>query len=417
MTRRIVSNFLVVCFSTLLMLFLLEIVVRVGGQSDSDGQFSFMGYALEPYVLPVETLRVHVEGYLANKDVSIVIVDEAQGWTFRPNSIRQAGTFTINSAGFRSKRDYAQVPPVNTLRIALFGDSFTAGDDVNDDEVWGKQLEVLLNGAGVRAEVLNFGVGAYGMGQAYLRWQMLGKSFAPDIVIFGLQPENLARNVNVFRQLMHPSGPPFSKPRYYLSGQALELINSPTLPPEQLIAAFSDFGNHPLAPYEYYYGSRYAVSSWWASSRLFSLLFAALKQTDEDPSVFGQDSEGEQLGRAIIDAFAKDVREEAKDFIVLHLPLQSHLIRYHDGAEPPYKALLDYCRETYNYIATEEHIEHFFVEDKYWSATKHYGPAIHSIVAEVVAEDIIACVESGACTLPRFDDLSTILANYSPSES
>ncbi len=162
------------------------------------------------------------------------------------------------------------------------------------------------------------------MGQAFLRWQNAGKSFDPDIVIFGLQPENLARNVNVFRQLLHPSGPPYSKPRFYLSDQELELINYPTLPPEQLVTAF-----------------------------------AALRQNEEDPDIFGPDSEGEQLARAIIDAFAKDVMEEAKDFIVLHLPLQSHLIRYHGGAEAPYKLLLDHCRDTYNYIATEEYIEHY----------------------------------------------------------
>ena len=412
MAGRFVSNILLVCVSLVLTLILLEIVVRVGGLTDADGQYAFMGHALEPYVLPVETLRINVQGYLANQDVSIVIYDEAQGWTYRPNSIRQTGTFTINGAGLRSRRDFSQIPPPDSMRIAVFGDSFAAGDDVNDDEVWGNQLEVMLNEAGVRAEVLNFGVGAYGMGQAFLRWQNSGKSFDPDIVIFGLQPENLARNVNVFRQLLHPSGPPFSKPRFYLSDQELELINYPTLPPEQLVAAFANFANHPLAPYEYHYRSRYVVSSWWSSSRLASLLFAAITQNEEDPDIFGPDSEGEQLGKAIIDAFAKDVMEEAKDFIVLHLPLQNHLIRYHNGAEPPYIALLDYCRETYHYIATEEHIAQSYVDGKYWSVTKHYGPEIHSLVAEVVAKNIIDCVESGACPMPRFDDPFQVLADY-----
>ncbi len=127
MVRRIVTNVLIVCISFLLALVLLEIVVRLGGQTNADGQFAFMGYTLEPYVLPVETLRVHVEGYLANENVAIVIYDDTLGWTFRPNSIRQSGTFTINSAGVRSKRDFSQLPPPDTLRIALFGDSFTAG--------------------------------------------------------------------------------------------------------------------------------------------------------------------------------------------------------------------------------------------------------------------------------------------------
>ena len=416
MARRIASNLLLVGFSLFLTLFLLEIVVRLGGHTDADGQFTFMDYALEPYVLPVQALRINIDGYLANKDVSIVIYDEAQGWAYRPNSIRQAGTFTINSDGFRSTREYSQLPPPDSLRIALFGDSFTAGDDVNDDEVWANQLELLLNEAGLRSEVLNFGVGAYGMGQAFLRWQNAGKSFDPDIVIFGLQPENLARNLNVFRQLMHASGPPFSKPRFYLSDQELELINSPTLPPEQLVAAFANISDHPLAPYEYYYDSRFVVSNWWSSSRLASLLFAALKQNEEDPSIFGQDSEGEQLGKAIVDAFAGDVIAQDSAFIVLHLPLQHHMVRYHGGAEAPYKALLDHSRATYNYIAMEEHIEHSYLDDKFWSPTKHYGAAIHSLVAEVVAEQIIDCIESGACPLPRLGDPPRVLADYVPSD-
>lgn len=182
-------------------------------------------------VLPVKQISERIKEYLEVKEWAAVIYDDTLGWTFHPNSIRQAGTFTINSAGIRSKRDFSLLPPPDTLRIALFGDSFTAGDDVNDDEVWERQLEILLNEAGIRAEVPNFGVGAYGTGQAFLRWQKLGKILAPDIAIFGSQPENLKRNLKVFRQLMHASGPPFSNPPFNLVNQELELVNSPTLPP------------------------------------------------------------------------------------------------------------------------------------------------------------------------------------------
>ena len=211
--RRISTNAITICASVLVTLLILEAVVRIGGETDADGQFTFMGFALEPYALPVNQLRIGVEGYIANQGISSVIYDEALGWTYRPNSVRQSGAFTINGGGIRARRDYAQQPPADSLRIALFGDSFTAGDDVGDEEVWGRQLEILLGAAGLRAEVLNFGVGAYGMDQAFLRWKNEGKRYAPDIVIFGLQPENMARNLNVFRQLMHGSGPPFSKPR------------------------------------------------------------------------------------------------------------------------------------------------------------------------------------------------------------
>ena len=409
MRRNRIINVLTACIAFLLSLILLEFVVRVAGETDADGQFSFMGHTLEPYILPFEKLRKPIEDYLHLKDLATIIYDERLGWTYRPNSIRHEGTFTINSAGLRAQRDYSLAPPSDSLRIALFGDSFTAGDDVADDEVWGRQLELLLNEAGYRTEVLNFGVGAYGMGQAYLRWLYHGKRYEPDIVIFGLQPDNLKRNLNVFRQLIHPSGPPFSKPRFTLVDQELLLMNSPTLPPEQLISAFQDFANHRLAPYEYFYQSRYVVSNWWAGSRLASLLFAALKQDDVNQSHFEQDAEGGKLGIAIVDAFASDVMETDTRFIVLHLPLQLHLKWRFNGVALPFGFLLEHSRESYHYIPFEEHLHPFHVDDAYWGATYHYGPDINMLLAEVVAEELVTCIENGSCPLARFDDLSKVL--------
>ena len=397
---------MIVCVSVAVALLLLEALVRIGGETDANGQFTFMGYAMEPYALPVSQLRIGVEGYIANQDISAVIYDDSLGWTYRASAVRQDGSFTINSSGLRATREYAQAPAADTLRLALFGDSFTAGDDVSDDEVWGQQLEIMLNEAGIRAEVLNFGVGAYGMDQAFLRWQEHGRHFAPDIVIFGLQPENLARNLNVFRQLMHGSGPPFSKPRFLFAGGRLQLINSPTLPPEQLITAFERFGNHALAQYEYFYGSRYVVTNWWASSKLASLLYAALKQGEEDGQIYSEDAEGGQLGRAIIDAFASDVAENDATFAVVHLPLQWHLSQYYLASPPylpPFQSLLDHCRENYLYVATEEHIDAAYLDDAFWTATKHYGPELHALVAKVVAKAIIDCLDTGACSAARLE--------------
>jgi len=399
---------------------LLEVLVRVAGTTDADGRFTLMNFTLESQALPVNELRGQVEGYIANKDIAVVIYDEWTGWSFRPNSVRQGGAFTINSAGFRSRRDFDRSPPPDTLRIALFGDSFTAGDDVGDDEAWGFLLERILNEAGISTEVLNFGVGAYGMGQAYLRWQRLGKRFSPDIVIFGLQPENLKRNVNVFRQLLHRSGPAFSKPRFALIDDELQLLNVPTLPPEQLMDVFENFSEHPLAPFEFYYQSRFTATRWWAGIRLFSLVFEALRQAEDEPDIYRPGSEGGELGKAIIDAFAQDVLESGAEFVVLHLPLQSHLNRYFSNLPRPrpiYDFLLEHNRESYHYIALEEHLQPMHVDDMYWSPTKHYGPLLHAHAAEVVAGEIASCIEGGDCRLSRFADTSAFAASEATMDS
>ena len=407
--RKIAANALIVIAAVSLTLLLLEMVVRRAGSIDADGRFTLLNFSIEPIELPVNELRGQVENYIANKDSAIVIYDEWTGWTFRPNSIRQGGAFTINGAGIRSQRDYDQAPPSDTLRIAVFGDSFTAGDDVSDGEVWAFLLERELHEAGIRAEVLNFGVGAYGMGQAYLRWQRLGKDFAPDIVIFGLQPENLKRNVNVFRQLLHRSGPPFSKPRFALIDDKLQLLNAPAIPPEKLMDVFENFNDHPLAPFEFYYRSRFHAARWWSASRLLSLAIEALRRADDEPGIYTPGSEGGELGKAILDAFAHDVLDAGAEFIVIHLPLQSHLKRYFSDLPRPrplYNFLLEHSRQSYRYIPFEEHLEPMHVDDAFWSATKHYGPRIHALLATVVADKISACVDSGGCRAPRFDGIS-----------
>ncbi len=402
---------MLICASIALSLLLLEAVIRIGGQTDADGRFSFLRYTLEPPDLPVNQLRLHIDGYLANQAVARVIYDAETGWAFRPNSTRQGGSFSINSAGFRSRRDVPSSPPADTLRIALFGDSFTAGDDVSDEETWGHQLEVMLNEGGIRAEVLNFGVGAYGMGQAYLRWRHLGIQFAPDIVILGLQPENLQRNVNIFRQLLHGSGPAFSKPRFVLTDGELQLLNAPTIPPERLLETFANFSNHPLAPYEYHYHSRYRAARWWSSSRLFSLIFAALRSEEAEPDIYAAGSEGGELGKAIIAAFAADVSQAGAHFLIAHLPLQWHLRHYYlanPPSQPPFQHLLDHSSDRHDYIGMEAHFDPAYLDDAFWTASKHYGPRLHNLLAEVLAREISQCVMSGACHLERFADLTIL---------
>ena len=400
MIKRITANVLIACITVLLTLVLLEAAVRVIGNTDVDGQFTFMGYALEPYILPINQLRDKVESYPNRKDRNPILYDAMLGWTYRPNAAWQKKTFTTNSAGLRARREYSQEPPPDTLRIALFGDSFTAGDGSTDNEIWGHQLEMKLN-HGIRAEVLNFGVGGYGMDQAFLKWRHQGRQYAPDIVIFGFQPENLDRNVNIFRPLYYTGTPSvFTKSRFVLTDQGLELMNSPAIPPEQTIAVYESFDNHPLAAYEHHYQSSDAARRWWISSRLAGFLFEVLKP-DEN---YGPSSERGMLGKAIVDAFAADAMARGAAFFVLHLPRQSGLRRYHNNQTRSWQFLLDHFDDAYHYIPTEEYLDPSYLDDVYWTPEKHYGTAIHDIVAQTVAAEIRACIESASCDLPRFED-------------
>ena len=113
--KRRLGNILLGCLGLAVGLILLEIIIRIGGTTGADGQFSFRGYPLEPYVINVEKLHRAVDTYVENEGNATIIYDETTGWTFRPNSIRHEGTFTINAGGLRSQVDYQHDPLYDTL--------------------------------------------------------------------------------------------------------------------------------------------------------------------------------------------------------------------------------------------------------------------------------------------------------------
>jgi len=416
--RHVAQCALLVIAAVAVTLLLLEFILRLAGHETADGQFIFAGIELQPYALPLGRLAEQIAEYEDNIDRVTLIYDELVGWKYRPDSSRQNGEFSINGAGLRSQREYDVQPPPDTLRIALFGDSFTAGDDASDETAWSHHLEVNLNRAGVRAEVLNFGVSAYGMDQAYLRWLHGGSQVSPDIVVFGLQAENLDRNVNVFRQLIHPEGPAFSKPRFVVSDDALNLVNSPAIPPEKLVEIFASFASHPLSDHEAYYRSRDYASQWWSGSKLASMIFAIVNQQMEDEAVsYGLESKRGKLGKAIVEAFAADVLAAGKPFIIVFLPHKEFFEQQFYGREIPYQDLLDYFRDNYHYLSLADYVDPEIKSLKNWGPTLHYGPELNSLVAELLSDEIAACIQGAACQLSRFDDISDFaIPAAAPSE-
>ncbi len=160
-------------------------------------------------------------------------IDPMLGWTLRPGG-QWAPLHRANAQGLRGSFVYDTIPRSDRVRIAAFGDSFVYGDDVANADAWAAQMEA----RDTTLEVLNFGVGAYGLDQALLRYRRDGVAFAPQIVLIGVLAENVSRGVNTWR--------PFyawdlefgftGKPRFALSDTGLVLHPNP-LPngPESLL--------------------------------------------------------------------------------------------------------------------------------------------------------------------------------------
>ena len=177
-----------------------EAAVRVYGTTDDIGDFYVRSARIKPYHdgYPPR-LDQKLDEYLSNAS-PWVRYDPDLGWAPSANGESPDGMFRYNDSGIRSDvADYSTVPQEGVLRIAILGESFTEGAEVPYLSTWGYYLERYLNEAGIGAEVLNFGVSAYGIDQAFLRWKKDGQRYTPDLVIYGFQAENAKRNLNLFR--------------------------------------------------------------------------------------------------------------------------------------------------------------------------------------------------------------------------
>ncbi|MEO8275530.1 MAG: SGNH/GDSL hydrolase family protein [Thermoanaerobaculia bacterium] len=151
-----------------------------------------------------------------------------RGWTLAPG-LRAMPVFagknlTTNSRGLRGAREFPVTKTPGVTRIALFGDSFTFGEGVGDEETYASQIERLAPGV----EVMNFGVHGYGLDQMLLYVREALPEYRPDVVLVGAIADDFLRNMLTFRD--------FAKPRFELREGRLDLEGVPVPTPEALLA-------------------------------------------------------------------------------------------------------------------------------------------------------------------------------------
>lgn len=104
-----------------------------------------------------------------------------------------------------------------SLRVAVLGDSFVWGYDVESHERFTDQLENLLRGV----EVLNWGVSGYSTDQEFLLFQELQKKFHPDVIIVLFHSDDRYGNqtLSIFDG--------YRKPRFEATNGGLNLTGVP----------------------------------------------------------------------------------------------------------------------------------------------------------------------------------------------
>ena len=101
------------------------------------------------------------------------------------------GYVSINSDGLRDiERDIKK--EINTIRIAILGDSFAEARSLNLNDTFWSKLNSNLNQCtnfhkGKKIDILNFGVSEYGTTQQYLTLKNEVWKYDPDLIILAYQ--------------------------------------------------------------------------------------------------------------------------------------------------------------------------------------------------------------------------------------
>lgn len=381
---------LILLFISLLISFTLaEVIVRGLGSNDEDGNFFFKGVRILPFRLPIKGMEKMISQLNDQRTHrAMYIYDPLVGWTYREHHTSEyyGPMYQHTTNGIRTgSQDIPIATESNKLRIAIFGDSFTHGDDVKFEESWGHVLEENLRHKGFDVEVLNFGLGGGGMDQAYLRWKNMGKKFSPKIVIFGFYEDDRLRNVSIIRAVQNiNNGLPYSKPRFILENNGLRLINSPTTTPEDNLTIMKNMTNWDLVDYETFYKSELFKEHYWSRSKFLSLIYTRLRSYLEKNTSIFPGPEEDKLALEIIKLFKSEVEQTGSKFFLVHLPTPRTLSEYLEGKPLYYKDILDHIKSEISFIETPSLFEHTKNASGGGLFSNHYNPKGNKLVADDV---------------------------------
>jgi hypothetical protein len=363
-----------------------EWYVRSQGRWDADGTFYFRERPIRPYALPVTHAREVVDRYL--KDSSgFLLYDPDLGWNNRPRTCTPEGRYCANSFGLRADREYTAALRPGVFRVSMFGDSFIAGFDADFPDSLAVQVESMLEAKGLDAEVLNFGVGGFGFDQAYLYYNRDGNRFDTNVIVQGLQMENVGRDVTLFRIVAFPgTGIPFSKPRYLLRDGTLELINRPTVAPEDVPKTLANFHRWPLAKYEPSYTAKYQ-HHWYTPSKLISTIVDFREAREETPQdLFAVDGEAMNITVPLLERYRDEVKKTGKPFVLIYFPRADVIDAILAGKPDPWQPHLDRLQGFTIVDPTPRLVAYAREHGTASLYNGHYSPIGYHLVAESLAE-------------------------------
>jgi hypothetical protein len=312
--------------------------------------------------------------------------DRDLGWVVRPGFEKSSTdsdgtrrTYTANERGARSG-------PGNegALLVATYGDSFTAGVEVQNDETWQTYLAAELGGAAV-----NFGMAGYCTLQAVMRMERhLADGYVAPITVLGIYETNLERVVNSFRPFLLPeTGVVLGfKPSLRLRNGRVEFFPSAWTDPdlglpelEQLArgAAKRDFYAEQMGNTAFPFS--YQVARMWKTGVIESRDMKRRKLWDS--------VEGRAVMNYLVDRFAAQARATGSEPVLLFLP---SAIALANRTAPGYAGLVAEIRERHPKMTVLDIAEEEFSRPNYnvRPFKGHTSPYGNRVIASALARHL-----------------------------
>lgn len=271
--------------------------------------------------------------------------DSLLGWIYGPG--HEGDSVTVNVQGHRGPDTVATRPAASRRRLAVWGDSFAFCNEVADEACWTARLDRSVDDL----DVLNFGVGGFGIDQALLRMSRDGARFGPTTHLLVFTDDDIRRATNVYRRFVSDAELPLAKPRFREAGDSLHLEPSPTADPAwyALVRAAPARVFALGARDQHYASSRFGtpLQDWSAAWRLGGALVRHAWRQYGDPDRFflangtlNPQAEAFRLHIALGRRFLASARRDTPCAAVLVLPARWSVEAVRAGRPAPLGPLL-----------------------------------------------------------------------------
>ena len=289
--------------------------------------------------------------------------------------------------------------------VSAYGDSFTECTGP-DDLTWEALLANLLH-----ADVINFGVSAYGPDQALLKLKRFYPQYPTPVVLFGYLSRDISRIVNVYgsARLLEETGtfllngrPYFmpTKPRYVLTDGRLRLLENPVKTEDDFMRlAFEPgyaqtFSDNDHFKNGYDLDRYYPQVSFPYALTLPRALWVQARNRGPIPdhaAMLMQDDRATHLLKAIFDEFAGVSQHNSFLGVVVLFGEADELAYYlQQGRHRRLDPIVGYLQEKgYRYVDTVDLLARHQRSTRppepislYFDSTNHHSAYAHKIIAE-----------------------------------